>query len=116
MICGPEIARIVNEFEENMPICRGSKAIYLHHEQTKSFQDKFPQYVLSLVSMMKELENFFLENDETSAYLDTKEKADNIVCDTVNKIELVEKQKSQEFFTERLVKKTKSIDNILHKN
>ena len=57
--------------------------------------------------MMKELENFFLENDETSVCLDTKDKTENIVCDTVNKIELVEKQKSQEFFTERLVKKNK---------
>ena len=56
---------------------------------------------------MKELENFFLENDETSVRLDTKDKTENIVCDTVNKIELVEKQKSQEFFTERLVKKNK---------
>ena len=28
MICGSEIARIVNKFEENMPSCRGSKAIY----------------------------------------------------------------------------------------
>ena len=37
MIWGPEIARIVKEFEENVPSCRGSKAIYLHHKQTKSF-------------------------------------------------------------------------------
>ena len=28
MICGSEIARIVNKFEENMPSRRGSKAIY----------------------------------------------------------------------------------------
>ena len=34
MICGPETARIVNEFKENMPSRRGSKAIYLHHKQT----------------------------------------------------------------------------------
>ena len=65
MICGPEIASIVNEFEENMPSRRGSKAIYLHHEQTKSFQDKFRQHVVSLVSIMEELENSFLESDET---------------------------------------------------
>ena len=37
MICGPEIARMVNEFKENMPSRRGSKAIHLHPEQTKSF-------------------------------------------------------------------------------
>ena len=48
--------------------------------------------------------------------LDTKGIAENIVCDTVNKIDLVGKQKSQEFFTERLVKKIKRIDNALHKN
>ena len=31
MICGPEIARIVNKFEENMPSCRGSKTIRIIH-------------------------------------------------------------------------------------
>ena len=94
-----------------MPSHRRSKAIYLHHKQTKSFQDKFCQHVLSLVSMMEELENIFLENDETLLCLDTKDIAENIVCDTVNKIESVGKQKSHEFFTKRLVKKTKSIND-----
>ena len=115
MICGPEIARIVNEFEKHMPSRRRSKAIYLLHEQTKRFQDKFRQHVVSLISIMEELENSFLENDETLVCLDTKDIAENIVCDTVNNIESVEKQKSQEFFTERLVEKTKSIDDTLHK-
>ena len=48
--------------------------------------------------------------------IDTKGIPENIVCDTVNKIELVGKQKSQQFFTESLVKKIKRIDNALHKN
>ena len=69
MVCGPEIGRIVNEFKKNMPSCRWSNAIYLHHKQTKSFQDKFLQHVVSLVSMMEGLENSFLENDETSVCL-----------------------------------------------
>ena len=116
IIWGPEKARIVNDFEENMPSRRGSKAIYLHHVQIKSFQDKFGQHLVSLVSIMEELENLFLESDEALACLDTKDIAESIVCDTVNKIESVEKQKSQEFFTERLVKKTKSIDDTLHKD
>ena len=65
---------------------------------------------------MEELKNPFLENDETLVRLDTKDISENIVCDTVNKVKTVKKQKSQEFFTERLVKKTKSIDVTLHKN
>ena len=65
---------------------------------------------------MEELEHPFLENDETLVCLDTKDIGEDIVCDTVNKKESVEKQKSQEFFTERLVKKTKSIDGTLHRN
>ena len=69
MICGPQIARIVNEFEKNMPSSRQSKAIHLHHKQIKSFRDKFLQHVVSLVSMMEGLENAFLENGETSVCL-----------------------------------------------
>ena len=61
---------------------RESKDIYLHHEQIKSFQDKFCQHVVSLVSVMEELENPFLENDETLVCLDTKDMAENIVFDT----------------------------------
>ena len=53
---------------------------------------------------------------QTLVCLHTRDIAENIVCDTINKIELVEIEKSQEFFTERLVKKTKSIDDTLHKN
>ena len=89
-----------------MPSRRGSKDIYLHHEQTKSLPGEFRQHVVSLVPMMEEVKNPILENDETLVCLDTKDIAENIVCNTVNKTELVGKQKSQEFFTERLVKKT----------
>ena len=79
MICGPEIARIVNEFEENMPSRRRSETVYLHPEQTKRFHDKFPKLVVSLVSLMEGLENSFLENDENSVRLDTKDIPENIV-------------------------------------
>ena len=65
---------------------------------------------------MEELENHFLEINETLACLDTKDIAENIACDTVNKKELIGKQKLEEVFTECLVKKTKSIDDSLHKN
>ena len=66
--------------------------------------------------MMKELENPYLEINETLVCLDTKDIAENIVCDTVNKKELMGRQKPEEVFTECLVKKTKSIDDTLHKN
>ena len=66
--------------------------------------------------MMEELKNPFLENDETFVCVVTKDIAKNIACDTVNNIESVGKQKSPQFFTARLVKKTKSIDDTLQKN
>ena len=66
--------------------------------------------------MMEELENPFLENDETFVYVVTKDIAKIIACDTVNNIESVGKQKSPQFFTARLVNKTKSIDDTLQKN
>ena len=65
---------------------------------------------------MEELKNTFLKNDETLVCLDAEDIADKIVCDTLNKIESVIKQKSEKFFSESLVKKTKSIDDTLHKN
>ena len=111
MIWRPEIARIVNESEENMASRRGSKAIYLYNKQIKRFQDRFRQHVVFLDSMMEEGENPFLENDETLVCVDTRDIAGDIVRDTVNKIESVEKKESQEFFTESLVKKTKCVND-----
>lgn len=45
-----------------------------------------------------------------------KDKANRVVCYRINYIELTEKQKFEEFTTERLIKQSKGLDDTLPKN
>lgn len=72
MIAGPEISRIVHEFEESMfsnenDINRG------HHEATASIEKQFINHVRSLVNELDELCNPFTCNSSDLYTLDTKQ-------------------------------------------
>lgn len=92
------------------PSCKGSKVITAHHK--KSFKGKFCQHIHLLIPEAKEFENPFLDINESLICLDTKDKADRVVCDTNNHLESIKKQKFEEFTTEKLIKQ--SIDNKLN--
>ena len=64
MVCGPEDARIVMEFEENSVLKQTRKTEYRHHEETVAFQKRFKTHVDCLVSEIKIFGNPFTINDE----------------------------------------------------
>ena len=59
MITGPELSRIVTEFEDT--VCDVSASSSKHHEQVPHFQMSFAKDVKSLVATFEELGNPFLE-------------------------------------------------------
>ena len=61
MIAGPEIARIIQEFEET-PSKEVSEEKRRHHEETPCVQAAFKKDVLSLVSAIEEMGNPFQED------------------------------------------------------
>ena len=65
---------------------------------------------------MEELENPFLENNETLVCLDTKDIAENIVCDTEKLDRVGGKTKISGILHEKATWKTKSMDDTLQKN
>ena len=70
MIAGPELSRVVSEFEDTL--CDASTSSSKHHEQTPHVQITFAKDVKSLVVTFEELGNPFLECSKELFVLDTK--------------------------------------------
>ena len=81
MVSGPEIARIVGEFEVSVNE-REMSEDQDHHESSKSQQLKFCNEVSSLVAVFEEMGNPFLEESNDLLALDTRDIADEKVQQT----------------------------------
>lgn len=71
MVAGPEIARMIHEFEESTS--RLVKEDLRHHEQVSSVQVSFMKDVTSLVNAFEEMGNPFEEDSKDLLVLDTKD-------------------------------------------
>ena len=70
MIAGPELSRVVTEFEDTL--CDVSPSSNKHHEQVPHVQTTFAKDIKSLVVTFEELGNPFLEYSKELVVLDTK--------------------------------------------
>ena len=115
MIAGPEVARVIGEFENSD--VRGSRRVDTHHhDQTASVQTSFTRDVCSLVTVIEELGNPFEEESQDLLVLDTKEIADPGVVKTVRSAKCIGQNQFDAFTKECLVDRTKSIDDTIHRN
>jgi FtsZ-binding cell division protein ZapB len=77
-VAGPELVRITSKFEASMEGLHQRTSITKHHDQTKSTQVMFAQHVRSLVEVMEEMGNPFLEESKDLLRLDTRDIVDTI--------------------------------------
>ena len=105
MIGGPEICRLVNEFETNFEnsISQISKR---HHEQNHAFQNTFSNDVSSLVSTIEAMGNPFVEDSEELLTLDTKMIKSKEVIKTIYAVEEIGQTQYRNFLEERLTATT----------
>ena len=86
MVAGPEIARVLLEFEASF-----STPTYTttgkHHEQNRSTQHTFANDVLSLFATFEDTGNPFLEDSGDMLTLDTKVVMNKDAIRTVNAVE-----------------------------
>ena len=68
MVGGPEVARMIKEFEDSTPVPK-----YQHHEQTPATQTAFARDVLNVVASFEELGNPFTEESEDLIAVHTKD-------------------------------------------
>ena len=86
MVAGPELARLVTEFEENTKSLPSDAQTTRHREQTKSTQVAFHHDVQQLVLVFEEMGNPFTSVDNELLVLDNKDLAASAVIQTVRDI------------------------------
>ena len=109
------MARLVSEFEASMTTeveVQGAD----HHEVQRSFQVSFFKDVKSLVTTIEDFGNPFLEESEDLIVLDTKEIAGPASVTILRQIEAVGKEQCNQFITERLLNRTKSLYDPIKRN
>ena len=116
MVAGPELARMVAEFErveeEHIP----NHTRNPHHEQSRASQVRFTCHVQSLVSTIEELGNPFEEKGMDLISLVSKDIADPAMKATLKKIESVGKDQYESFIKERITERSKPIDDSISRN
>ncbi|CAC5423003.1 unnamed protein product [Mytilus coruscus] len=118
MIAGPEMARLVQEFEISTDPEHETESDELesHHEDTTSTQLAFHRDVTALVEVIDEMDNPFLEDSKDLLVLDTKDIASESVIETVRNIKQIGKEQYTSFIKERLEEKTVSIYEPIKRN
>ena len=113
MVAGPEVARVIVEFEDFNMHPRNQEETR-HHEETPSVQNTFARDVRSLVVVIEELGNPFEEDSQDLLVLDTKEIVDPAVIETVRNAKQISQDKFEAFSKECIVDRTKSIEEAIH--
>ena len=107
MVAGPEVARVIVEFED----------FNMHpRNQEDTRQNTFARDVRSLVAVIEELGNPFEEDSQDLLVLDTKEIADPAVIETVRNAKQIGQDQFEAFSKECIVDRTKSIEEAIHRN
>ena len=117
MVCGPEVARCIREFEIGMDLDTNKSTDFRHHEHTPSFQSRFDKHVNATVAEFEKYGNPFAEDSPSeliqivSRNVMTKEMTESIYA-----IEKCGEDQYTDFLQQRIVKKTKSVDDPIPKN
>jgi hypothetical protein len=116
MVAGPEISRVVREFEDSFKTANDLKSS-THHEQHHGIQKTFAKDVSSLVLTMESMDSPFLEDSGEMLSLDSKIIMNKDVVQTVYTAEDIGKRQYANYTKERLQgASNKPLSDILSKN
>ena len=116
MVAGPEISRLVLEFENSFQNSI-SQISTRHHEQNHAFQTTFSQDVKSLVATIQATGNPFVEDSGELLTLDTKIIMSKEVIKTIYTVEEIGQTQYRNFLKERLTATTNTpLSVIISKN
>ena len=118
MVCGPEVARCISEFEASLPYNQDNKLSNQtkHHEQTKSSQQRFYKHVVSLVASFEKAGNPFLEDSEDLISLDSRYILSSETVKTLQKVEEIGEKQFNNFVNGRLKSKKESLFDPIKRN
>ena len=121
MVAGPELARVIGEFEDNCLDGGAGKTTRTKlklHEHTASAQVKFATEVGALVQVhvLEDMGNPFMEESEDLLVLDSRDVADPAIVQTVCEIEKTGQDQYDKYMTERLIERTTPVFDPISKN
>ena len=116
MVSGPEVARMTTEFEASIGMCKRMNTVTRHHEQTKSIQVTFAQHVKSMVEVIEEMGNPFVEESKDLLRLDTRDIIDPAVADYLRQAEEIGQKQYEVFMTNRLIEQSVPLSEPIKKN
>ena len=118
MVCGPEVARSVRDFEASLPynLETSLSEQTKHHEQTPSAQKQFSKNANDLVSEFQQGESPFLEESKDLIALDSKNIANQNAVDNMRKVAELGAKQFNEFLNGCLKEEKASIYEIIMKN
>lgn len=115
MFSGPEMARLVNEFEKSMGPETSPESRH-HHENEKGFQKTFRKDIRALVGVIEEFGNPFKEEGKELSVLDTKVVADEEGVSRMQNTEELGRKQCDAFIAERLIECKKPLDDPITRN
>ena len=117
MVAGPEVARVIKEFEEEAANVSDVKSkTDNHHEQYAKVQSVFLDQVQALTRTIEEMGNPFMEHSDELLRLHTRDIMDDCVKDTVRKVVKVGQDQYNIFVDERLMHSQKAVTDPLPRN
>ena len=114
MVCGHEIARVIEEFEISTE--RRKKSDHRHHDQAPHTQKAIAKDVKSLRDTVERLGIPFCEDSGDLLILDSSDLVDPAVIDTARHIEKLGQDQYNMYVTEHRVNQTKHIYEPIKRN
>ena len=87
-----------------------------HHEQAKSTQVTFAQHVKSMVEVIEEMGNPFLEESKDLLRLDTRDIIDPSVAASLQQAKEIGQHQYEDFMTSRLIEQSVPLSEPIKKN
>ena len=116
-VCSPDISRAVAEFEKSTVFETKEHTTFHHYEYSDSFKAIFSKQVSDLTTEFKQLGNPFLPDKAAELIqLGTRDVMDPEVINTVITIEDLGISQQKEFRENKIVKKTKGLNDPITKN
>ena len=117
MVTGPELARILKEFDDQYHISGDDDDdVHLHHQEGHSAQISFQNQVKNLIKVIESKGNPFLDEFPELIALDTRKVLDSSVSESVRKILEIGRNQYTEYFKNVFEDRIASIDQPIKKN
>ncbi|EDO35715.1 predicted protein [Nematostella vectensis] len=116
MLSGPEMARLINEFERMLMGTESNSEMRNHHEDEVSYQRAFQKNVKSLTNVLEKYGNPFEDSSRNLSALDTKVVAGEEGVIRMRMMEELGKKQCETFISERLEEQIKPLKDPISRN